>query len=339
LASNLNTKNWIIQEDGMNEIFLSGAINKGHNMSSSMPNSSRPPDGTLDVRPITPAIGAEIHGVRLSGDLPAKMVIAVRDALLYHRVVFFRDQGHLDEAEHQAFARLLGPLVPHPTVPSLVGTEAVLDIDGENGRASYWHTDVTFVEAFPQFSILRGVVIPPVGGDTVWANAVAAYETLPPLLRSLVDQLWALHSNAYDYGATRPDATARQVQRYENVFKSTIYETEHPVVQVHPLTGERAIILGSFVRRLLGVSLAESAHLFAMLQDHVTRLENTVRWRWSVGDVVIWDNRATQHKAIDDYGDQRRIVRRVTIDGPVSVGIDGRHGKKGSSNARVSAAA
>jgi alpha-ketoglutarate-dependent taurine dioxygenase len=259
--------------------------------------------------------------------------------VLRHRVVFFRGQGHLDEAEHQAFARLLGPLVAHPTVPSLAGTEAVLDIDAENARANRWHTDVTFVPAFPLFSVLRGVVIPPVGGDSVWANTVAAYTTLPPVLRGLADQLWALHSNVYDYGATRPDATARQVQRYEAVFKSTVYETEQPVVQVHPLTGERAIILGYFVRRLLGVGAADSSHLFAVLQDHVTRLENMVRWRWSAGDVVIWDNRATQHKAIDDYGDQPRIVRRVTIEGPVSVGIDGRHGKRRNSDAQVSAAA
>jgi taurine dioxygenase len=304
-----------------------------------MTNSSRPADTALDIRPITPSIGAEIHSVRLSGDLPAKTVTAIRNALLRHRVVFFRGQGHLDEAEHQAFARLLGPIVPHPTVPSLAGTEAVLDIDGKNGLASYWHTDVTFAEAFPLFSVLRGVVIPPVGGDTVWANTVAAYETLPPVLRSLADQLWALHSNGYDYAATHPNATARQLQRYETVFKSTIYETEHPVVQVHPLTGERAIILGYFVRGLLGVNSADSGHLFAMLQDHTTRLENTVRWRWSVGDVVIWDNRATQHKAIDDYGDQPRVVRRVTIDGPVSVGIDGRHGTRRNSATPVGAAA
>src|SRR5215467_265748 len=302
-------------------------------------SSYRNSDTALDVRPITPAIGGEIHGVRLSGDLPTATVTAIRDALLRHRVVFFRGQGHLDEAEHQAFAQLLGPLVPHPTVPSVAGTAAVLDIDAGTSRASAWHTDVTFVPAFPQFSVLRGVVIPSVGGDTVWANAVAAYGTLPPVLRGLADQLWALHSNVYDYAATRPNATARQVARYENVFKSTIYETEHPVVQVHPLTGERAIILGYFARKLLGVSAADSGHLFAMLQDHVTRLENTVRWRWSAGDVVIWDNRATQHKAIDDYGDQRRIVRRVTIDGPVSVGIDGRHGKRRNSDAQVVAAA
>ena len=307
--------------------------------SSSATTSSRAAGAALDVCPITPSIGAEIQGVRLSGDLPAETVTAIRNALLRHRVVFFRGQRHLDEAQHQAFARLLGPLVPHPTLPSVAGTEAVLDIDGENARASQWHTDVTFAEAFPQFSVLRGVVIPPVGGDTVWANAVAAYATLPPVLRGLADQLWALHSNVYDYGATRPNATTRQVQRYETVFKSTVYETEHPVVQVHPLTGERALILGYFVRRLLGVSSADSAHLLAMLQDHVTRLENMVRWRWSTGDVVIWDNRATQHKAIDDYDDQPRVVRRVTIDGPVSVGIDGQHGKTRNGDTLVTAAA
>jgi alpha-ketoglutarate-dependent sulfate ester dioxygenase len=183
------------------------------------------------------------------------------------------------------------------------------------------------------------VVIPTAGGDTVWANAVAAYETLPPVLRGLSEQLWAIHSNVYDYGATRPNATSRQVQRHENVFKSTVYETEHPVVQVHPLTGERAIMLGYFVRKLLGVSSADSGHLFAMLQDHLTRLENTVRWRWSADDVVIWDNRTTQHKAIDDYGEAQRIVRRVTIEGPVSVSIDGRHGQRRNCDAEVAVAA
>src|SRR5215468_11106324 len=172
------------------------------NKSSSAASSHHTTDTTLHVRQVTPAIGAEIDGVQLSGDLSGEMVTAIRDALLRHRVVFFRGQGHLDEAEHQAFARLLGPLVAHPTVPALAGTEAVLDIDAENGRASQWHTDVTFVPAFPLFSVLRG----------------------------LADQLWALHANAYDYAATRPNATARQVQRYEAVFKSTVYETEHPVV-------------------------------------------------------------------------------------------------------------
>jgi hypothetical protein len=113
--------------------------------SSSATTSSRAAHAALDVRAMTPAIGAEIHGARLSGNLPVETVTAIRDAVLRHRVVFFRGQGHLDEAEHQAFASLLGPIVPHPTIPSVAGTEAVLDIDGENSRASSWHTDVTFV--------------------------------------------------------------------------------------------------------------------------------------------------------------------------------------------------
>src|ERR1700745_3336850 len=121
------------------------------NRSSAATSAHDTTDAALDVRPITPAIGAEIHGLRLSGDLPAETVTAIRDALLRHRVVFFRGQGHLDEAEHQAFAQLLGPIVPHPTVPSVAGTDAVLDIDGENSRASSWHTDVTFVPTYPQY--------------------------------------------------------------------------------------------------------------------------------------------------------------------------------------------
>lgn len=235
-------------------------------------------DTALEIRPLTPAIGAEICGVRLSGDLPTSAVIAIRNALLQHRVIFFRNQSHLDEAEQQSFARLLGPIVPHPTVPSLAGTEVVLDIDGENARASYWHTDVTFVEAFPQFSVLRGVVIPPTGGDTMWANAVAAYTMLPPPLRALVEQLWALHSNEYDYAELRPGTTNGQMSYHQSVFKSKVCETEHPVVQVHPLTGERSIILGCFVRRLVGLNVSDSKRLFAVLQDHITRPENTVRW-------------------------------------------------------------
>jgi len=226
-----------------------------------------------------------------------------------------------------------------PTAPSLAGTEAVLDIDAENGRASQWHTDVTFVPAFPLFSVLRGVVIPPVGGDTVWANTVAAYEMLPPMLRSLADQLWALHAKCLRLCRNAPERRGPAAATLRDRVQSTVYQTEHPVVQVHPLTGARVIILGCFARKLLGVSSAESAHLFAMLQDHVTRLENMVPWRWSVGDVVIWDDRATQHKAIDDYGDEARIVRRVTIDGPVSVGIDGCNGKARSGGAEINAAA
>ncbi len=240
-------------------------------------------------------------------------------------MIFFRGQAHLDEASHEAFGRLLGDIVPHPTVPSVKGTKAVLDIDGTHGnRATAWHTDVTFVDAYPLASILRALIVPSYGGDTSWANTAAAYQSLPPKLQEIANNLWAVHSNAYDYSVPAPKVRGDALKRYFEVFTSTVYETEHPVVRVHPETGERTLVLGAFVRKFVGLPQADSKQLFALLQGYVTRLENTVRWRWSVGDVAIWDNRATQHVAVDDYGDQPRLHRRVTVAGDVPVSIDGR---------------
>jgi alpha-ketoglutarate-dependent sulfate ester dioxygenase len=282
--------------------------------------------GALDVVPIGGRIGAEVRGVRLSADLDAETVDAICAAWLKHKVIFFRNQHHLDEAGQEALTRLFGGApVSHPTVPSIAGTRYILELDSrQGGRANSWHTDVTFVDAYPKASILRALVVPPAGGDTVWANTAAAYEDLSPSLRALADTLWALHTNKYDYAARRPDASSEQVRRYQEVFTSTVYETKHPLVRVHPETGERTLVLGHFVKRILGLSSFDSAHLFQVFQEHVTRLENTVRWRWAVGDVAVWDNRATQHYAVNDYGDQHRVVRRVTVAGDVPVSVDGR---------------
>ncbi|SNB71126.1 taurine dioxygenase [Arboricoccus pini] len=293
----------------------------------------------FEIRPVTGRIGAEIVGVRLGGDLDANAVQALRDALLAHKVVFLRDQGHLDEAGQEAFGRLLGELVPHPTVPSIAGTTGVLDIDSTNSRASSWHTDVTFVDGYPKISILRGVVVPEAGGDTIWANTAAAYAELPEPLRDLADRLWALHTNAYDYAGTHDTRSAAGLKKHREVFTRVVYETEHPVVHVHPETGERSLILGHFVQRLIGFNASDSSHLLAVLQDHVTRPENTVRWRWRQGDVAIWDNRATQHRAVDDYGDTHRVVRRVTIAGEVPVSVDGRRSRTLTTTPGNSAAA
>lgn len=293
----------------------------------------------LDIHPVAGRIGAEVRGVALHGDLPAATFAAIRAALLRHKVLFFRDQVQLDDGAQEAFARLFGDLVPHPTVPSREGTRNVLELDSEHGgRANSWHTDVTFDLAYPQVSVLRGVTIPDAGGDTVWANTAAAYQDLPDSLRELADKLWALHTNHYDYAATRANPDTGGVKRYREVFTSAIYETEHPVVRVHPETGERTLVLGHFVKKLLGYSSADSAHLVSVLQGHVHRLENTVRWRWRAGDVAIWDNRATQHYAINDYGDARRVVRRVTIAGDVPVSVDGRRSVAVKSGVRRDAA-
>ncbi|AOK31937.1 MULTISPECIES: TauD/TfdA dioxygenase family protein [Burkholderia] len=295
-----------------------------------MTNLSLAASNLLDIRPVTGRIGAQVHGLKLSAALDAATVGAIRAALFTHKVIFFRDQTHLDDAAHEAFAKRLGDPVAHPTVPAVDGTEYLLELDSHRGgRANSWHTDVTFVDAYPQASILRGVTIPEVGGDTVWANTAAAYEDLPAPLKLLAEQLWAVHSNDYDYAAHRVGNghsahDEQALKRYREVFVSTRYETEHPVVRVHPHTGEKTLILGHFLKNFTGVSPSGSAHLFELLQSYVTRPENIVRWRWREGDVAIWDNRATQHYAVNDYGDAHRVVRRVTLAGDVPVSVDGR---------------
>ncbi|MEX0172326.1 TauD/TfdA dioxygenase family protein [Streptomyces sp. LMG1-1-1.1] len=279
---------------------------------------------TITVQKVGGRLGAVISGVRLGGDLPAETVAEIRAALLAHKVVFFRGQDHLDEDAHEAFGRLLGTPVAHPTVPSADGRYS-FPIDSDyGGRANQWHTDVTFVPAYPAFSILRAVVIPPYGGNTLWANTATAYEKLPEPLRALADGLRAVHSNDYDYAALRPGVLPEQLERFREIFASTKYLTEHPVVRVHPETGERTLLLGNFVQRISGLTGADSRALLGLFQAHVERPENTVRWQWQVGDVAIWDNRATQHYGVDDSDDHDRKLRRVTIDGDVPVGVDGR---------------
>jgi alpha-ketoglutarate-dependent taurine dioxygenase len=281
---------------------------------------------SVDVVPIAGRIGAEIRGVRLSADLGAGVTSQIREAWLKHKVLFFRNQQHLDEAAQESLTTIFGAApIGHPTVPAITGTRFITELDSRyGGRANSWHTDVTFVDAYPRASILRALVVPTSGGDTTWANTAAAYQDLSSELRELADKLWAVHTNEYDYQARRTKSTADDLKYYDEVFTSTVYETEHPVVRVHPETGERTLLLGHFVKKLIGLSSFDSAHLFQVFQDHITKLENTVRWRWAVGDVAVWDNRATQHYAINDYGDQHRLVRRVTVDGDVPVGVDGR---------------
>ncbi|WP_260927623.1 TauD/TfdA dioxygenase family protein [Novosphingobium sp. 9] len=298
--------------------------------------NAKDPTSPLDIRPVAGRIGAEIRGIDLSGSLDAPTVQAIEEALVRHKVIFFRDQQHLDNAEHEALAALFGDPVAHPTVPVAEGSKYLLDLDSREGyAASSWHTDVTFTDAYPKLSILRGITIPEAGGDTLWANGETAYDELPEPLRQLVNTLRAVHTNDYDYAAFltagvdgKDDAALAEREKYQKqVFASTIYETEHPVVRVHPVSGQRSLLLGHFAKRFVGLNAADSARLFGVLQDHITRPENTVRWQWRPGDVAFWDNRATQHRAVADFGLQRRTLRRATVKGDVPVGIDGQRSR------------
>jgi alpha-ketoglutarate-dependent taurine dioxygenase len=278
----------------------------------------------IDVNQVGGAIGAIVTGIRVGGDIPPAAVAELRAALLKHRVVFLRGQQQVTDADQLGFARLLGPVTaPHPTLSG--DGAAVLPIDSEQGKANSWHTDVTFVDRVPAISVLRAITLPPYGGTTVWANTVAAYRQLHPALRALAGGLRAVHSNLYDYAGQHARIGGLDVkeQRHREEFGHLEFVTEHPVVRLHPETGEPSLLLGHFVRSFTGLSTADSADLFQLLQRHVTRLENTVRWTWRDGDIAIWDNRATQHYAVADYDDRPRLMHRITIAGDIPVGISG----------------
>jgi taurine dioxygenase len=297
----------------------------------------------IGVRRVAGSIGAEITGVRVGPDLPGPVVRQIRDALLAHKVIFFRGQDHLDDAGQAGFAALFGELSPHRRKKTADTPESryMHELDSSKTRAVVWHTDATLTLTPPSITMLRSVLLPPYGGDTAWANTAAAYQRMGPGWQQLADGLRVLHTNNMaGRQKLRAEAAARAAG--EAGEKPTVpvlgavddprqdapsrpvnlYETEHPVVRVHPETGERALLLGAFAKRILGRD--DSATLLNMFHTFVTSLDNTVRWRWAPGDVAMWDNRATQHCGIADYGSHRRLLHRVALLSEVPVGVDGR---------------
>jgi alpha-ketoglutarate-dependent sulfate ester dioxygenase len=277
----------------------------------------------LDFRKLTARIGAEVTGAGPALELDAHAVTALRAALNEHKALVFRGVS-IDDEGQQRFARYFGELTTaHPTVPVVAGAPNVLPVDSEDGRANHWHTDVTFVLNPPQASTLRSIVVPPYGGETLIASAAAAYRDLPAPLRDFADTLWAVHTNDYDY-AIPPESLDEAERERRAVFISTKYETAHPVVRVHPLTGEGGLFIGGFAQRIVGLSNGESRDILRLLQAYVTRPENVLRLAWEPGQLVLFDNRITQHYAVDNYDDLPRRLNRVTVAGDVPVGADGK---------------
>ena len=280
---------------------------------------------SLSVHKLTSRIGAVIEGVDLTAEPGGETIAALRGALNEHKAIAFNGV-ELDDAGQERVASWFGELTTaHPTVPAVPGTTNVLAVDSETSKADEWHSDVTFVVNPPQLSTLRSIVTTAYGGETLIANTAAAYRDLPEPLRVLADSLWAVHTNAYDYA--RPPAPTEARREHDDVFVSTVYQAEHPVVRVHPLTGERSLFIGGFVKRILGLSSRESAALLEIFQSHVTRPENVLRWSWSPNQLLIFDNRITQHYAVDNYDDLPRL-NRVTVAGEVPVSVDGRRSRQ-----------
>lgn len=272
---------------------------------------------------MTPTFGAELSGLTLA-DLPGDEVSGL---LVEHRVLIVRGQ-QLTHADQVAVARGIGEPTPaHPVVPGHPEHPEILELDGAaGGRNARWHTDVTFVVCPPAASVLVADQLPETGGDTLWADLAGAYESLAEPLRDLVDGLEAVHritplaywGEPFDTALDREDALLLMKQAAD------VSPVIHPVVRVHPQSGRRALFVNpGFTSHIVGLSRIESDGLLDLLFRHATRPEHTVRHRWEPGDVVLWDNRATMHHAVDDYGASVRRMRRVTVRGDAPVGPSG----------------
>ena len=279
--------------------------------------------GTQITR-LTDRIGARLTGLDLTGDLDEHTVATLREALLAHKALVIPNTP-LDLEGQRRVAAALGPLtLAHPTVSAAPGAPEVLAVDSERNVANSWHTDVTFIVNPPAISTLAAKVIPPFGGETLIADTAAAYRELPEALRTLADSLRAVHTNVHDYVTSGDNDQYEDADDdYRSEFVATRFESEHPLVRVHPETGERGLFLGGFAQRIVGLGGQDSRDLIRLFQGHITRPRNVVRVTWEPDQLVIFDNRITQHYAIDNYAGLPRKLTRVTVGGDVPVGVDG----------------
>jgi len=269
-------------------------------------------------------LGAEVKNIRLSDELSDEVIRAISRLLLAHKVIFFRGQRHLDDAEQQRFAVRLGSLMSRSPVEATEGKDSISEVAPSCGRdpTDQMHTNIGFGEAGPKISVLRSVVVPPNGRDMAWSNAAAAYLDLPESLRMLANDLWAVHCSAYN-NATRSAAETGNTH-FDDVFTGTIYETARPIVGAHPATGERMLVLGRSVQHFAGLQKCTSDKLFVLLQSYLTAPKNTVCWSWEPGDVAIWDNRATAHHTVDQLDGEDHTLGGVAGEDSEPLRIVGR---------------
>ena len=269
----------------------------------------------LTVEPMTATIGAEVGGVDLADDLDADVVEEIREALLRWKVLFFRDQHRLERSGHIAFGRRFGDLEVHPVTPKdQAEPEAFVIPAGGSFRApDNWHCDVTWRPQPSMGSILRAVELPPLGGDTLWANMARAYELLDDDTREQIDGLRALHDFTAAFGRGQPP----EVQEKMRAKHPTV---DHPVVRTHPETGEKVLFVNvGFTQSIVGMDEAESRRLLRRLYATATIPDVQVRFRWRPGSVAFWDNRCTQHIVSNDFLPAKRVMERVTIIGDTPV--------------------
>ncbi len=272
---------------------------------------------SLSIAAITPAIGGIVAGVDLAQPLDADTQAEIAAGLHAHQVLIFRDQD-ITQQQQRDFAANFGPLHVHPIYPQSDTVPEILILDTARNDLrdnALWHSDVSFVEKPALGAVLVARELPDIGGDTLWLSATAAYHGLPENLQQFLAGLRAIHDLAKSFPAERFGGDAESMARLEQAKRSNP-PVSHPVIRTHPVTGRKAIYVSEgFTTRIEGLEADASDALLGLLFRHLVKPEFQVRWRWRAGDVAFWDNRITQHYAVDDYRPHRRVMNRATIIG------------------------
>ncbi|MDC7701578.1 taurine dioxygenase [Vogesella indigofera] len=270
---------------------------------------------SLHFSRLSPALGAIVSGIDLAQPLDSTRQQALSAALLQHQVLFFRNQD-ISPQQQRDFAAWFGDLHIHPLYPKIADTPQIMVLDtalNDLRDNAIWHTDVTFIDTPPLGSVLVARQLPEYGGDTLWASGTAAYAALSPRLQQLLDGLTATHDFTKSFPLERFGQTPEALANYEATRRSTP-PVNHPVIRTHPVSGDKALFVSDgFTTRINELPPAESDALLAFLFAHFAKPEFSVRWRWQPGDIAFWDNRVTQHYAVDDYRPAHRIMHRATI--------------------------
>jgi len=270
----------------------------------------------FDVRPIAGALGAELHGVDLSQDLPDSTVAALRQALLDHLVIFFREQD-LPPDRFLALARRFGAPIEYPFVKGIDGFPEIISVTKLPHETvnfgGVWHSDTTYLHAPPMATLLVAREVPPLGGDTLFANQYLAYESLSDKLRQVLSGLHGVSSSAKaDSSRTRED----RIRSDGTAEARKLLIAEHPAVRTHRETGRKALYVNqAHTVSFAGMTEEESAPLLGFLFRHQIQPEFTCRFRWVAGSLAIWDNRCAQHYAMNDYHGHKRVMQRITLAG------------------------
>lgn len=269
----------------------------------------------LDIKPMAGALGAEIHGLDLSRDLGPEERGRIRELLNEYEVIFFRDQD-ISPARQKALALSFGPLQTHPAYDTVEGFPEVTILEStpeKPTKIEAWHSDMTFRQHPPMGTVLRSVIIPPKGGDTLWASMTAAYNGLSAPMQAFLQGLTAVHDFAHGFKESLAEPGGRE--RLADAVAANP-PVRHPVIRTHPETGRKVVFVNSlFTTHIEGLQRAESDAVLQFLFRHVTTPEYTCRFQWRPHSIAIWDNRSTQHKPINDYFPAHRRLQRITIDG------------------------